>query len=195
MKPTIVFTGSLLAALSVDAASLSRQELEKKLQDLAKKPAPTKLAPGAMCYSRMAPADRHEYSCPTCGEKTLYSRSDSAGWDTIEALQSISHYRRLVKELKAKDLDCELDESAFCKKCGKDATKKGYALVVRLPDQKEPHRTTLRGHEDLSVLLDFLTNKDKHNAGPAGEQPLKDHLPRIRELLGIKESSSPSNKK
>jgi hypothetical protein len=112
------------------------------------------------------------------------------GWDTLGALESISTYRRLVKELKAKDLDCELDESAFCKKCAKDSSNRVFTLVVRLPDQKAPHRTTLRSTDDLTVLLKFLTNQNKHAAGPAGEQPLKDHLPRIRELLGIKEPAA-----
>jgi ribosomal protein L37AE/L43A len=185
MKSTFAITGSLLAALVADAAGLSRQDLEKKLQALDKAPAPTKLAPGAMCYKPAGPQERQEYTCPTCGEKTLYSRSSGNGWTIVSALSSTDSYRRLIKQLQEKGMDCRLDESAFCQKCGKNAQEKAFILETKCQETGKPHRASLASPDDLELLLDFLANKDRHDAGPGGEKPLKDYVPRLRALLGI----------
>ena len=194
MKKILTITGSLLAGFAADAAGLNRLDLEKKLQELAKAPPPTKLAPGAMCYEVMAPPDRQEYACPKCGEKSLYAQSANNGWKIIGSLRTIDSYRRLAKQLQEKGLDCQLDESAFCQKCGKDANEKAFVLAIRWPERKEPTRTTLRHLEDLELLLEFLEGKDRHSAGAGAEKPLKDYLPRIRELLGFV-SAKPEEKK
>jgi ribosomal protein L37AE/L43A len=194
MKSTIALTGSLLAALAADAAGLSRQDLEKKLQAMEKAPAPVNLAPGAMCYKPAGPHEREEYVCPKCGEKTLYSRDAVNGWAAVRALESADAFRRLTRQLKDKGLDCRLDETAFCKKCGKEAKEKAFVLETRWPGQDKPHRTIIASTEDLTLILDFLSGKDRHDAGPDGEKPLKDHLPRIRELLGLNTGKAPEKK-
>jgi hypothetical protein len=196
MKRALTIAGSLLAGFAADAAGLNRQDLEKKLQDLAKAPPPTKLAPGAMCYATAVKPRLNEYVCPKCGEKTMYSwvGQNHDKWETLHALQSVDSYRRLVKQLQDKGLDCQLDESAFCQKCGKDANEKAFVLAIRWPERKEPARTTLRHLEDMELLLEFLEGKDRHGAGAGGEKPLKDYLPRIRELLGL-DAAKPEEKK
>lgn len=177
MKIPLTAAGSLLAALVADAATLTRLELEQRLQALEKAPAPAQLSPGAMCYAVAIPDNsKQAYVCPKCGEKTLYARSfaDDVDW-----------YRRSVKQLREKGLDCTLDESAFCKKCGQGATEKKFVLVVQWPELKQPHRTVLRSEDDLELLLEFLAGKQTHSLGPMGERPLKEYLPRIRNLLGV----------
>lgn len=195
MKRALTIAGSLLAGFAADAAGLNRQDLEKKLQDLAKAPPPTKLAPGAMCYEEAAPLERQEYACPKCGEKTLYPLpGNTHEWAISDALQSVTASRRLVKQLQDKGLNCQLDETAFCQKCGKGATVKKVVLETTWPGQARAHRVSLQGTSDLQILQEFLSEKNKHDTGPGGEKPLKDYLPRIRELLGL-DAAKPEEKK
>jgi hypothetical protein len=194
MKRALTIASGLLAGFAADAAGLDRQDLEKKLQDLAKAPAPANLAPGAMCYSTALPPASHEYYCPKCGEKTLYSRDtrkdEAQFWD----VRSADYYRRSVKQLQEKGLNCKLDETAFCQKCGKDAKTRHFVLETRWPGQEKPHRAMLQGPIDLQILQEFLSGKDRHDAGGRGEEPLKDYLPRLRELLGL-DTAKPEEKK
>jgi len=57
-------------------------------------------------------------------------------------------------------------------------------LVVKLPDGREV-RTRNVTPEDLKLLAAFGAGKDRFEAGQGAEGPLKDRLPRIRELLGL----------
>jgi ribosomal protein S27AE len=191
MKKQFAVASGLLAAFASDAAGLDRQDLDKKLQALEKAPAPTQLAPGAMCYAPPPPRQQTSYTCPKCGEKTIYANSDNGFWKVgdVDAL------RRTVKAIQAKGLDVSLDESAFCQKCGKDSKAKEFALEVKWPGQEKSHRATLQGTTDLQILLEFLDGKDKHDAGPGGEKPMKDYLPRLRKLLGVDAAGKPEEKK
>ena len=56
----------------------SRAELEKRLGELAKSEPPKDLAPGAECYKTAGPPRREDYTCPTCGERTLYAAMGQA---------------------------------------------------------------------------------------------------------------------
>lgn len=194
MKASLTIAGGLLAAFVADAASLDRQDLEKKLQDLAKAPAPTKLAPGAMCYDMAMPSERIEYVCPICSEKTLYANDKTGFWGIRDA----GTYRRLAKQLQEKGLDCKLDESAFCQKCGKDIKEKTFVLETKWPGQEKPHRATVRNPNELTLIQEFLEGKMVHQGIPGdgrGETPLKNHLPRLRELLGLQAVAKPDEKK
>ena len=182
MKMPLTMAGSLLAALAADAAALNRDELAQKLQALEKAPAPTKLAPGAMCYKPAGLQARQEYVCPTCGQKTVYAVAQNR--TAILALRQTDTYRRQIKEIQALGLPCSLDETAFCQNCGKDAQTKGFFLVIAWPD-RTVHRVQLHGNDDLLLVLEFLQGKTTHDAGMGGEKPLKEFLPRIHELLGI----------
>lgn len=192
MKIRLSMAGGLLAALAADAADLSRDDLAKKLQALEKAPAPTKLAPGAMCYKPAGLAPRVEFVCPKCGEKTLYVRG--TGTEAISAMRNAATYRRQVKEIQGLGLPCTLDESAFCQKCGKDAPEKVFALEIAWPG-RPIHRATLGDRDDLLLVLAFLQGKDRYDAGPGGEKALKESLPRIYELLGIEAPKPAEGKK
>ena len=184
MKKTLWVSGSLVAALAADAASLSRAEIEKKLEALAKAPAPTTLAPGAMCYAPplIQPQQTFDFVCSSCGEKTVYPHTASAYYSVRE----VESLRRQVQALRDKGLDCRLDDTAFCAKCGKsgEANKKQFSLVVKFGNAPE-HRVALQGSNDLALLQEFLDGKAVHDQGPGGEKPLKDQLPRLRQLLGV----------
>ena len=185
MKKSLAIAGGLLTGFATNAAGLDRQNLEKKLQELAKAPPPTKLAPGDMCYDMAAPADRIDYVCPACQEKTLYSRKAGGDWKIQWIILDADRYRKLAKQLQDNGLDCKLDESAFCQKCGKDAKEKTFVLETKWTGQEKPHRAALRDIDDLKLILEFLEGKKVHAGAQGAETPLKNYLPRIRELLGL----------
>ncbi len=190
MKKSLTVASGLLAALAADAADMNKQDLEKQLQALEKAPPPTQLAPGAMCYAPMPPQQRIDYTCPKCGEKTVYATNNDGFWK----VGNTEAFRRGLKALQEKGLNCQLDETAFCQKCGKGAKAKEFILEVSWPGQEKPRRTILQGTSDLQILLEFIAGKDKHDNGPGGEKPMKDYLPRIRDLLGLN-PAKPEEKK
>ena len=57
-------------------------------------------------------------------------------------------------------------------------------LVVKLHDGTE-RRTRGVGWNDLQLLQEFLADQVKHSGGNGAESPLKDDMPRIRQLLGL----------
>lgn len=52
---------------------MQRDEMRKRLEELAKSAPPKDLSSGAMCYEMATPPERAEYVCPACGDKTLYA--------------------------------------------------------------------------------------------------------------------------
>lgn len=191
MKIPLTMAGSLLAAMAAEAAEVSRDDLAKKLQALEKAPAPTKLAPGAMCYKPAGMAPRIDFVCPKCGEKTLYVRG--TGSEAMAAMHNAATYRRQIKEIQGLGLPCTLDETAFCQKCGKEAQEKAFVLEIAWPG-RPAHRAILENSDDLLLVLAFLQGKDRYDAGPSGEKALKESLPRIYKLLGI-EAPKPAEEK
>ena len=175
---------------------LSRAELAARLERLAASPLPTELAPGAMCYvpALLMPPDA--YVCPTCGERTFYSRPVGSGGvgagDTESAYRilelGIENYRQEVAKLAS--LSVALDESQFCRKCSPDVQDPKLVLVTKPPGAASAHRTVGVTSRDLVLLRRFAEGLNHHDYDRDGESPLKDYLPRIRELLGIPADST-----
>ena len=81
----------------------------------------------------------------------------------------------------------ELDEMAYCRNCRPAAVDHPAAvLVVRLPDGRQT-RTEDFAEDDLGLLRDFFAGKDVKVGPQEDEMPLKESLPRLRELLGMGE--------
>ena len=161
-----------------------KKEIRKQLQELARKAPPIKLAMGAMCYEMAAPPNRIDYVCTTCGEKTLYASEPN---ETFSEEQWLIHFelqgcRRLVKEIKT--LNVSLDEAAICKHCSPEAKERIIVLVVKYNDGSV-HRTAGVTMNDLTLLKEFSEGKTKHKTFTGFEEPLKKHIPRIEELLGV----------
>jgi hypothetical protein len=161
---------------------LTRADLDAKLKALAANPSPAKLSPGAMCYESIAPPNRLEHVCPQCGEKTLYP----TGTPTYGIVSALGHCRRLVQELRTRGLDVKLDEQPLCRRCQPDAKTPGVSLILRFEGEPNPQTVPNITPNDLQLLLELVTGKAVHDGGAGGESALKDHLPRLRELLGAK---------
>jgi len=170
------------------AGKVSREEVRLALQRLAKSRPPAKLKMGAMCYTPAPHPLTADYVCPKCGEKTVYAfdSSDAANrarnYDAIEALLQLTACRRGLAAIRG--LDAELDESEFCRKCSPKASQPRLILVVRYPDGAPPHRFAGVTGEDLVLIREFLSGSRRHVGPNEGDSPLKDSIPRLRELLG-----------
>jgi len=53
-------------------------------------------------------------------------------------------------------------------------------------DTGQPHTAVGVTPADLQLLEEFLSNKIIHDSGQRGETPLRDRIPRIQELLGVR---------
>ena len=175
---------------------LSRQDLEARFNTLTTAIPPGKLEPGATYYAIATLPERIGYTCQKCREKTFYSRKADGNWELLFELGAVDTYRRLTKQIRGHGLNVILDESSFCQNCGKDAQSKAFVLEIRWSGQKKPHRASLQDTTDFLLVLEFLEGKGKH-VGPQGrETPLKNHLPRLRELIGINNNGKkPEEKK
>jgi hypothetical protein len=159
---------------------ITLEALQARLKKLAGSPTPANLNMGAKCYEIAAPPDRVDYVCPKCGQRTLYTREQ--GLQDAVRLE-IPEARRLVKEIRG--IEVKLDESQFCRTCSPSVSEPQLILLVGVPGQKDPHRVEGVAANDLKLLKEFLQGSDRHKGDNDRETPLKDHIDRIEELLGI----------
>jgi len=169
--------------LGCSHTELTRAQLDKMLEETAKKPVPSELDPGAMCYSRGFASETIEYLCPVC--KTI---THHAKYENKEYASDVGGYRQQVKRIKKLGLNATLDETDLCSQCRQDKTTDTvkFYLVVRV-DKREV-RTQLRWSE-LNMVIAFLEKKNTWKTPNDIERPLKDpySLFRIRTILGMKE--------
>jgi hypothetical protein len=160
-------------------ATLNKAGIRKMLATIEKAKAPEEKM-GAMCYSVAMPPPTLSYVCPACGEKTLYTNDVVWKWGfTLDAC------RRLFKELP-KHETMTLDESSFCKQCTPGTNAPALKLQIRF-DNGTTNTVSNLTDNDLRLLGGFLSGKLDYPTFNAGTGALKDKLPRLRELLGIKE--------
>jgi hypothetical protein len=184
MKSKLIITGLVLESLLAGAADMTRNDINKQLSELAKKPVPEKLSPGAMCYSIAISANRVEYHCPSCKTKTFYNSNHAP---KINFSTGIEQIRKWTVELKKLGLDCKIDESDFCPKCSKNKKfdKKHFrTLYWVITIDKRIIRNKIKSL-DYQILTAFLAKKTKVKTFAGREESLKKYIPRLRQLLGI----------
>jgi hypothetical protein len=159
--------------------SCKRSAIKEKLEVLAKTPAPTDLKQGAMCYTVVNTSDSTYYSCPKCGEKTLYTKN--AGRFVQRELPGCRSMANTLSEI-----NLTLDESQYCKKCSPDIVSPQLCMTYKLSDDTSETNICGIDSDDLEIMKEFLQGTEKHEAGQGREVPLKDYLPRLQQLFGIK---------
>jgi hypothetical protein len=166
-------------------AKASSAEIERMLGDLEVRPAPeAKL--GAMCYAPMRPSPVTEYVCPVCGEKTLYAPDERERETPVNGLEFMRRAELATQQAaRKKGASVRLDEKQFCRHClpAFEGVPRA-ALVVRLPNGSETRTEDFKAL-DLWMLRDFFDGKRVLTGGNDSETPLKDQVPRLRELLGL----------
>lgn len=173
---------------------MTRTDIEDRLEVLSESLAPQDLAPHAMCYDMAAPMRRVEYTCPKCGARTVYPSMDSvdeaADFEITGLVErDIAACRRKIKQIKG--IELALDESEFCRKCSPDVKEPRVGLSVRYTGNKKLHKAWDVSLNDLRLIEEFLAGSDKHSDKFGRETPLKGHLGRLQELLGIKIKGGP----
>ena len=173
------------ASTAPEKSSSSTDLIRAQLQQLADSTPPKKLSMGAMCYKMAMPPNRAEFHCQTCSNKTIYAASDEERWnqDTRFLNRELDACRRLVKEIRG--LRIQLDESLLCKKCTPDAKVRKLALVIEYPDTGKTHRTVDINLNDLRLLKEFTEGRTAHSESNDRETPLKNHIERLEQLLGV----------
>ncbi len=157
---------------------LSSNEIQKQLTVLAKRSPPSKLSDiGAMCYKVAAPPDRVEYVCPKDGEKTLYK--NTMVHFIMSDLPSIRSYASRMPGVTV-----TIDESELCKKCSPHNDAPQVHMTVTFADRT--HTVDSVTMQDLQLMFEFLSGKDRHLGSYDAETALKDYIPRLEELFGVK---------
>jgi hypothetical protein len=171
-----------------EAKSSQRANIQRRLLKLAESKAPEFDGVWATCYEIADPPETVQYICPKCGEKTLYKRGE--GEEDIGSFgvnrfveYELKSCRRAVKAIRT--LDIALDESQFCKKCSPDSKSPKLVLIIKYKGEETPHRCEYVTLDDLRLLREFLAGYRKHTGPYDNKTPLKDHLERLSELLGI----------
>jgi hypothetical protein len=174
--------------------SLDREQVRDLLKKLVNTPAPKDLKSSfAMCYNTAPPPTRADYVCPKCGERTVYDAGDNvpplerADRDTIPIVQwEIAACRRKMKGLQKVAGDAmSLDEAQFCRKCSPKVNAPKLVLHVKYKGEKPRDIENIES-EDLRLLQDFLAGKSVTEDDAGCKSLLKDDLPRLQELLGVK---------
>lgn len=165
----------------------TRGQLDEMLKLIEAKDAPEQKM-GAMCYDSALGPKYLEYVCPIDGEKTAYDRDNFNAYMLIE---NIVEMRRVLARANAiTDLvELRLDETRMCHKHFPNLKddQRSVSLVVTYPDKKEYvcEKVTL---EDLRMLAAFFEKKLSYTGDRESEIPLKGHLDRIKQMLGIAKS-------
>jgi hypothetical protein len=161
---------------------LSRQQIAEKLRMLSTTEPKHPLGSGAMCYQPRALPESTDYVCPKCHARTHYANDSQLASFIVAGLPAARKAQGRIS-----GLDVRLDESEFCEKCrAKISSSPQLILVVTFPDGTS-QRTRGVQADDLDLVLDLLAGEVVHRGSSDEESALKDHLPRLRELLGMEE--------
>ena len=156
---------------------LSSDQIRKQLTTLSLKQPPKDLSMrGAMCYDMAMPPERGEYVCPVDGEKTLY---------TTYMVNFIMYDLPAIRDIAGAmpGVTVTIDESQFCRICSPDIKDPQLIMTVNYSDRTH----TVKGitTEDLKLMREFLTGKDRHKDDFDAESALKEYIPRLEELFGV----------
>ncbi len=189
MRRTAAALAALAAAGTVSGASarepgsvtaeslgrLSRQDVHALLTRLEMEEPPEPL-PGAMCYKVAGPPSVAEYTCPVCGEKTVYT-DELTGF--IE--NRLESARRLAAAVDScTSFSVMLDETALCSNCSGDSSGTPGLFLVVADSLRSPVSET-----DLRMLYGFVQGNLYWSTETDDRLPLKDHVHRLAELLGL----------
>jgi len=166
---------------------LDKDELEKRLVELAETPFTGELSYGAMCYLMTGPDD-DEYKCVICNKLTFHMRFS----DTYEIIKSI---REIVDEMREAGYDVWLDEREYCDYCSvskelkKDVwLKEGLVFNIRFSAEQQYHQVQTIRISDFLCLHAFLLGKDYFEGERNQSYSIHDNIDLIHKMTGLGES-------
>jgi len=180
---------------SVTAEGVSRMSedsLRQMLADLKRAPPPEPKM-GAMCYSPRALPSQADYVCPECGEKTVYGQPDEDLQKRMQVILEVRSITSCLRELasfpETPGVTFTLDQAEFCSHCQPEIESPSLVLTVKYKDGRS-HQTRSVNEYDLRILRDFLKGDKAYETFNDGTHPLKDCMPRLRDLLGLEEEDA-----
>lgn len=159
---------------------LKRSEWERQLQKVAETPAPKNLEMGAMCYS-VGVYQENVYSCSVCLQKTVYDESEE---DVRFMLASLTEIQQQATELYNLGLPIKLVSAGLCTHCSPDGPRE---LQWEVMNGERQVVTAVESYNDYYMLKAFAEKKLVVKDMFEEETPLKNYLPRLRQLLGLEE--------
>jgi hypothetical protein len=170
---------------------MTREEIKRRLEELAKSEPPEGSFVCAMCYSPPlwdTELESATYHCSRCGAKTIYAQRHVFHGQTHRIARMVNTGLPALRDAigRIKGLTVEMDEAAFCKQCFPKNRNPQPTLVVRYAGEDREHRVKGITCEDLTLIEEFAEGKDTHDRGHGPEEPLRDRLKRLEQLLGVK---------
>jgi hypothetical protein len=83
-------------------------------------------------------------------------------------------------------LKANLDESQFCKNCSPNIKKPELCFEIKYSDENKVHKTCGINEKDMQLVTEFLSRSKVHSSFNDSEEPLKNYVKRLEELLDIK---------
>ncbi len=181
MKKEILL--ALLSAIGANAfaENFSHEQLNELLAELPDKPVPENLQMGAMCYDMALPIMRQDYTCTICGGKIVLTEGDERLSDKMGAFENYQKYG--IPKLTKLGLNVRVDPACLCPTCHKEGEDE---LMLVITVEGKEIRTPVQG-DDFSILEAFLSGQSTWDGDFDDKFPLKDQMPRIRQLLGLTE--------
>lgn len=173
-----------VASFPVSADSIKKLSVREISMMLARleNEEPPEVVHGAMCYRVAGPPSIAEYTCPVCGEKTIYDDSNTG---FIE--NRLGTARRLAESIEANtEFQVMLDESRYCAFCSGDSAE-NPSLVLRVVREDGEEISNPVSLTQLRMLDSFLKGNLYWLTETDGQMPLKDSADSMRRLLGITE--------
>jgi hypothetical protein len=109
----------------------------------------------AMCY-RVAPkTSRLDYTCPKCGERTLYETTEGSHASAVATMvdAEISWCRRELEYIRRTiGGGVSLEESQFCQECSPNVTSPKLVVRISLPNG-DSREIEVFSHDDLHAAI------------------------------------------
>ncbi len=161
----------------------SIKDIKTKLKRLAETAPPKDLAFGAKCYSKSMPPETASYTCPECGEKTLYKAKADKYVNMNLLSYGLNACRNEISLVKG--VNIKLDESEFCKKCSPDVEIPRLCLLLNISNTQDTIKRYNINYLDIRLIREFLNDKLKHKNSFDFESPLVNYIERIQQLIGV----------
>jgi hypothetical protein len=164
--------------------ALDREAVRTLLKRLAetKVSVPDQPNVSACCYAPMElPKPYIWYTCPKCGEKTLYEQGMAY---LVES--ELPACRAIIKMLERRAPGAfKLDESRFCRECSPAVKQPTLVLTLNYADGK-PQTISGVTPEETRLLQEFLSGELVHKDAEGSKLELRYYLPQIEKIVGEK---------
>ena len=130
-------------------AILTKEQITRRFDQSADNP--PEFAFIAFCYAPPSEREYEGYTCPKCGERTLYTGKLAYTADTIPTIRSIAS--------RIGGISVEIDEISFCQACNPSTTVPKLAAIITFKGDTEPRRVAPVSEDDIFDLHFFLTGQ------------------------------------